>query len=498
MHPLVRCFPRVLASAVALTLLVTPAAAVAAPGPDGSADGGSPTTVSSAEARETGDIPLESSTPRIEPNISELVMVGATLKAHAGTWTSGTTFTYQWYADGVPISGATGFTYRLTAAEYAKRLTVRLEGSREGYTSVSRTSERTDAVEWGRFSQAPPRILGAATPGATLTVFRPRAVPEPDSVEYRWWLDGERIRGATRTTLTVKPEWRGHLLSVRMYLTKPGFLGKLIPRSEYVRVGGAYSRSPNPVISGTARVGSTLTAIRGTWSPTPTTFSFQWYADGRPISGATTSKYTLTGPEYKREITVVVRTYRAGWGTVARRSAATAEVLASAVRWQADDTGEPIYVGEEPTGVVPTTYIAQSGPNSLCVWERLRRDGAQLAADEGSGQRMFTVLPIDYTVYTNHQCGVWIKYYPGMVTTSHSTAANGVYVIGDHIERGTYTTTGPAVAGEPCTYTLYEGFYGEPAVVSRGVVTEPTSIEVGGSGHLAGFATAGCSWQWID
>ncbi|MFI2490387.1 hypothetical protein ACH47X_25985 [Promicromonospora kroppenstedtii] len=475
MHPVVRRFSRALASAAAVALLVTPAVAFAAP-----------------------DVPLESSTPTIDPNISELVQVGATLKAHAGTWTSGTTFTYQWYADGVPISGATEFDFRPTVAERAKRLTVRLEGSREGYTSVSRTSGPTDAVEWGRFSQAPPRILGVATPGATLTAFRPSAVPAPDSVEYRWWLDGERIRGATRTTLTVRPEWRGRALSVRVYLTKPGYLGRLVPPSAGVRVGGAYSKSPAPVISGTKRVGSTLTVTRGTWSPTPSSFSFQWYADGRPISGATTSKYTLTGADYKKQITVIVRTYRAGYGTVARRSAATNEVLASAVRWQADDLGEPIYVGEEPTGVVPTTYIAQSGPTSVCVWERRRSDGTEIAQDVGSGQRMFTVLPIDYSVYTNHQCGVWIKYYPGMVRTSHSTAPDGVYVLGDHLERGTYSTTGPVVAGEPCTYTFYEGFYGEPAVVSRGVVTEPTSIRLGGSGHLAGFATTGCSWQWID
>jgi hypothetical protein len=497
MHPLVRCLSRALASAAALTLLVTPAVAVAAPGPDGNADGGSPTIATTA-TREVSDVPLESSTPRINPTNTDWVRVGGTLKAHAGTWTSGTTFTYQWYADDVPISGATGFVYSPTAAQVGKRLTVRLDGSREGYTSVSRTSGPSEPVEYGRFSQAPPRILGVATPGATLTVFRPTAVPEPDSVEYRWWLDGERIRGAVRTTLTVRPEWRGHLISVRMYLTKPGFLGKLIPPSADVRVGGAYSRSPDPVISGTVRVGSTLTAIRGTWSPTPSSFSFQWYADGRAISGATTSRYTLTGSDYKKKITVTVRTYRAGWGTAVRRSAATAEVLASAVRWKADDLGEPIYVGEEPDGVVATTYIAQSGPTGVCVWERRRQDGTVLAQDAGSGQRMFTVLPIDHTVYTNHQCGVWIKYYPGMVRTSHSTAANGVYVIRDHLEPGTYSTTGPAVAGEPCTYTFYEGFYGEPAVVSRGVVTEPTSIHLGGSGHLAGFATAGCSWQWID
>lgn len=483
MHLLTRRLAGALASATALTFLVAPVAAVAAP--DASAGGRVPTTVRTAD-----DPPLESSAP----TIAGAARVGAELKALSGPWTSGTTFTYQWFADGVPISGATESRFTPTAAHHAKRITVRLDGSRPGYAPVSRTSGRTQFVALGNWSQDQLVILGRATPGATLTVSRPPSVPTADTVSYRWRLDGTFIRGATRSTLTVRPEWKGRVITVGGTLTKPGYRDKVLT-SPGLRVGGAYSKSPNPVISGTKRVGSTLTATRGTWSPTPSTFSFQWYADGRAIRGATASKYRLQGSDYGKKITVTVRGYRAGWGTTVRRSAATAEVLASALRWRDDGTDESYYVGKETRGVAATTYIAQAGSGD-CTWGRQRRDGTEIARDTGSGQRLFTILPTDHSVWTNEDCGLWIMYHPGMVETADSTAADGMYVIGDHIVRGTYSTTGPVDEGTSCTYAFYDGFYGEPGVISSGEVTEPTTITFPTSAY--GFATAGCVWERID
>src|SRR5262245_4852957 len=59
-----------------------------------------------------------------------------------------------------------------------------------------------------------------------------------------------------------------------------------------------------PSISGNTRVGSTLSASRGTWSGSPTSYAYQWVrcdsSGGQPdgsdcaaIGGATTSKYAL-------------------------------------------------------------------------------------------------------------------------------------------------------------------------------------------------------------
>jgi hypothetical protein len=488
MHPRVRRLSRALASAAALTLLVAPAVAVAAPG--GNANGGIPTTVNSAEMRESSDLPLETSEPTLD---STHLRVGSALRALAGSWTSGSQFTYQWFAAGEAISGATRSTFTPTAAQLGKRLSVRLDGSRAGYIPASRTSEPTSSVvSLGNISQGRPVIVGNATPGATLSVARPPAVPAPDSVSYRWRLDGASIRGANRSELTMRSDWRGHDITVSATVEKAGYVVKSVT-SPAARVGGAYTVSPRPVISGTVRVGSTLTAIRGAWSPTPSSFSFQWYADGRPISGATASKYTLTGTDYKKEITVTARSYRASYGTVLRRSAATAEVLASAVRWVSDGR---LPVG--PGGVAPTTYIAQAGAIS-CYWERSDfpdPNADPTGSSNGYGQRLFEVLATDLRVAAMPECGVFIKYYPGMVRTSDATAAHGVYVLGDHLERGVYSTAGPGIGeGGVCGYTFYKGFYGYDAQIGEGYAWEAATITM--PENAVGFETRGCIWKRI-
>lgn len=49
-----------------------------------------------------------------------------------------------------------------------------------------------------------------------------------------------------------------------------------------------------PTISGATAVGSTLTVDRGTWSGSPTTYTYRWARDGVDIPGATSITYVTT------------------------------------------------------------------------------------------------------------------------------------------------------------------------------------------------------------
>lgn len=86
---------------------------------------------------------LSHSTPRI----SGTVKVGRRLSVVRGTWTSGTTFSYRWYANGKAISRATRSTYTPTRSVKGKRLTVRVTGRKYAYTTVHRMSPRTTTVK---------------------------------------------------------------------------------------------------------------------------------------------------------------------------------------------------------------------------------------------------------------------------------------------------------------------------------------------------------------
>lgn len=86
-----------------------------------------------------------------------------------------------------------------------------------------------------------------------------------------------------------------------------------------------YATTGQPTITGTAKVGQTLTAVPGTWDPEPT-FSYRWYRSGSSISGATKSTYKLTKSDAGKTITVKVTGTLAQHQTVARTSAPTAKV----------------------------------------------------------------------------------------------------------------------------------------------------------------------------
>ena len=66
--------------------------------------------------------------------------MGSTLTANPGTWTSGTTLSYQWYRSGVAITGATAKTYKLVSADQADTMSVRVTGTKAGYTTVAKFS----------------------------------------------------------------------------------------------------------------------------------------------------------------------------------------------------------------------------------------------------------------------------------------------------------------------------------------------------------------------
>lgn len=118
------------------------------------------------------------------PKISGKVSVGKTLTAVPGIWQRGTTFTYQWFRDYVPIVGATSKSYQLTSLDINKPLNVMVHGSLAGFnpsTKVSlpissRTVSRPDVL--GIYNGA----ISTYVPSANRTVTDIHASPTVDPV----------------------------------------------------------------------------------------------------------------------------------------------------------------------------------------------------------------------------------------------------------------------------------------------------------------------------
>jgi hypothetical protein len=91
-----------------------------------------------------------------------------------------------------------------------------------------------------------------------------------------------------------------------------------------------------PSIAGTPRVGSPLTATKGTYTPAATVWSYAWFRDGVRIAGATAQTYTAVAADQGKALTVEVTARSATGMPVAALSAATASVAPSAATQIAD------------------------------------------------------------------------------------------------------------------------------------------------------------------
>lgn len=260
------------------------------------------------------------------PTITGTAAVGSTLTANPGTWApSGATFTYQWYRSGVAISGATASTYTLTTSDQAKTITVRVTGSLTGYVSRTTTSAATAAV-LGVFAAPAPTISGTKAVGYTLTATVGTWTPVATTYAYQWYRSGAAIAGATASTYKLTSTDAGKTMTVRVVGVKSGYVSKAVTSAATSVVLKVFTAAPVPTISGTRRVGYTLTAVVGTWSPAPTGTSYKWYRSGVLISGATARTYKLTSTDRGKTIKVVVTRSLAGYLTTARTSAATAAI----------------------------------------------------------------------------------------------------------------------------------------------------------------------------
>jgi hypothetical protein len=109
------------------------------------------------------------------PTITGTARVGETLTASTTGITdsdglTNATFTYQWLADDAAISGATGSTYMLVAADVGKAIKVQVSFSDDADNAESLTSAATAAVTAANSpATGAPTITGTAQVGETLT-----------------------------------------------------------------------------------------------------------------------------------------------------------------------------------------------------------------------------------------------------------------------------------------------------------------------------------------
>lgn len=168
------------------------------------------------------------------------------------------------------------------------------------------------------FLQGKPTVTGTLKVGSVLTAHTGSWSPKPKSFKYRWLRNGVSISGATgsRYRLTSKDAGKKISVKVRGYRT----VGAESAYSASTKTVPRVLKTVKPTITGTARVGRTLTAHRGTWKPSGVKYSYRWLRNGKSIAHATSYRYKLKSTDRGKRISVKVAGKKSGYSTASRVS----------------------------------------------------------------------------------------------------------------------------------------------------------------------------------
>ncbi|MFT4123290.1 MAG: hypothetical protein QM635_05620, partial [Microbacteriaceae bacterium] len=176
-------------------------------------------------------------------------------------------------------------------------------------------------VETTTLVTAKPTISGTLAVGKTITA-KPGSWTTGTKFKYRWYRGSEAIIGATKSTYKLTTVDTGKTIKVAVTGSLAGHGKKSRTSAATARIATRAVSATTPTISGSRKVGATLTAKPGDWT-TGSTLKYQWYRGSSRISGATKSTYKIVMADENHTIFVKVTGKKSGYAEVSKSSSAT-------------------------------------------------------------------------------------------------------------------------------------------------------------------------------
>lgn len=283
---------------------------------------------------------------------------------------------------------------------------------------------------------------GVVKVGQTVSVSAGTWTPTPSAIQYRWFAEWGGPTISTSASYVIKPEDQGKFLSVEILVTKHG----VVPDRMFIDIGQVVglplTAMPTPTISGTAKVGSVLTAVPGTWSPAPVTVSYQWFKNGVQIFGATGNTYVPTADDAGARITVRTLGVKPGYTGMAKFSAQTAAVALQTLT----TAPVPTVTGTKTVGSVLTANPGTWAPAPVGLTYQWKRGGSAIP---GATAATYTLTSADAgATLTVSVTGSKVGFLPVEKT---SVAVTGITKPLDQLTAGTPTISGVKRVGETLT-----------------------------------------------
>ncbi|HWJ82787.1 MAG TPA: ExeM/NucH family extracellular endonuclease [Nocardioides sp.] len=231
----------------------------------------------------------------------------------------------------------------------------------------------------------PPTVSGTAAVGSTLTADPGTWTPTPGAVAYQWLVDGTEVAGATDDTYLVGPDDIGAVIAVRVTASASGHEdGVATSEPTAAVVKGTFQVTSASAVSGTPKVGNTLTGTPAVFSPDPGSVSYQWLADGTPVAGATGTTFEPGVDEVGKVITFRTTATGAGYEVAVSVSPATAAVAKGTF----DVTSRSTVSGTPKIGKVLTGGPATFSPTPAAVTYQWLADGVPIAGETGTSLKL--------------------------------------------------------------------------------------------------------------
>ena len=355
-------------------------------------------------------------------------------------------FTFQWLANGLNISGATGVSLVLEQAQVGKAISVCVSyidgiGNTESVYSVP----TTNALNVTDTPTGDVIITGTATQNQTLTVNNTLTdVDGLGTITYQWLSNNKEISNATQFTYKLAQSDVGNVISVKASYTD-GFGSKETVTSATTAKIENVNDAPtgNVSILGTAAQNQILTASN-TLADTDGlgTISYLWLREGTEIKGATKTTYTLTQADVGKTIAVKA-SYIDSLGYSESMSSSATAIVADA--------------NDAPTGTVKITGTAIKGNTLIASNDLTDLDGLGTISYQWLNNGA-AILDANQSTYklTQADTGQNISVnanYVDLQNTPERVFSSKIHVASNALPTGTITIKGLATWGTTLSVT---------------------------------------------
>ena len=246
---------------------------------------------------------------------------------------------------------------------------------------------RTSGPSSAPINTVAPVISGSTTLGSVLSSTTGTWTNTPSSFTYQWNRNGSPIPSATASTyLLVAAD---NAAAITCVVTAINAAGSTPATSNTITAGNYVPvNTVAPAISGTTTLSSVLTSTTGTWTNSPTSYTYQWKRGATNI-GTNANTYTLVAADSNAAITCVVTAINASGSTPATSNTITAQTYSSPV-----NTVAPVISGSTTFGSVLSsttgTFTGNPTPTYAYQWKRG-------ATNIGTNSSTYTLVAADST-----------------------------------------------------------------------------------------------------